>query len=65
MMNRRHLGWRTTVIGAAVASGLPVLAFAADPYPTRPIRVALGFSAGTAMDVVLRVVADRLQARLG
>jgi tripartite-type tricarboxylate transporter receptor subunit TctC len=38
---------------------------AADAYPTKPIRLLVGFSAGGANDLVARAVAARLSPRLG
>ena len=37
----------------------------ADTYPTRPVRVIVGFAAGQAIDIVTRIVAQSLSERLG
>ncbi len=37
----------------------------ADSWPTKPIRVMIPFGAGSATDVVPRIVLDRLSAQLG
>jgi tripartite-type tricarboxylate transporter receptor subunit TctC len=51
------------VLCAAVAiSVLP--AQAADPWPTRPVKIVVPFSAGTA-DLLARIVAEKLQAAFG
>ncbi|MBX9840194.1 MAG: tripartite tricarboxylate transporter substrate binding protein [Xanthobacteraceae bacterium] len=47
---------------AFVALAVPALA--QGRYPSRPIRVMLPFAAGSVSDVTLRVLADRLGARL-
>ncbi|QJP14054.1 tripartite tricarboxylate transporter substrate binding protein [Starkeya sp. ORNL1] len=52
---------------AGLAGAAPIIsapAFAAD-YPTRPIQVIVGFSAGGAMDATIRTVAPTLEKILG
>jgi len=50
------LGLSTLVLATAAA---------AEPYPDRPVKVVVGFAAGGPTDVIARMVADRLSARLG
>jgi len=60
---RRHL----LAAAAASATGLcagPALAQPAN-YPTRPIRILVGYAAGGAVDAIARAIAQRLQADLG
>src|SRR5262245_39133687 len=38
---------------------------AADKYPSRPIRIVQGFSAGGVSDTLARIVGDKLYERLG
>jgi tripartite-type tricarboxylate transporter receptor subunit TctC len=40
-------------------------AFAGDSYPTRPIRLVVGFGAGGPTDIPARFIADRLASLLG
>jgi tripartite-type tricarboxylate transporter receptor subunit TctC len=40
-------------------------AHAADKYPSRPIRIVQGFSAGGVSDTLARIVGDKLGERLG
>jgi tripartite-type tricarboxylate transporter receptor subunit TctC len=57
----RHLA-RLLVVAAATVFVLPA---AAEDYPVRPIRLYLAFPPGGAADIVARLVAQPLSARLG
>jgi tripartite-type tricarboxylate transporter receptor subunit TctC len=52
---------------AAGATVLPIVSriARAQTYPTRPVRIIAGFSAGSTTDIVARLVGQWLQARLG
>jgi tripartite-type tricarboxylate transporter receptor subunit TctC len=50
--------------GAATLPALPRIASALD-YPTRPVRLVVGFPAGNAPDIVARLVSQPLSERLG
>jgi len=49
---------------ATVACAAPLLA-AAQSYPTKPVKVVVGYSAGGAVDAVARAVGQALSASLG
>ena len=49
---------------AAAAPALPRIAAAAE-YPTRPVRVVVGFPAGSAPDIVARLAGQWLSDKLG
>lgn len=53
-----HLAW------AAALPALPRIA-EAQAYPTRPVRIIVGFPAGTTPDVIARLAAQWLSERLG
>jgi tripartite-type tricarboxylate transporter receptor subunit TctC len=49
---------------AAAAPAMPRLALALD-YPTRPVRIIVGFPGGSSSDVVARLIGQTLSERLG
>lgn len=53
-----------TLIACLCASALSTAAVA-EKYPAHPARIMVGFSAGGPVDVVARIVADRLSNKLG
>ena len=58
---RQFLRWATS---AAALSALPRGASALD-YPTRPVRVIVGYAAGSAPDIGARIIGQWLSDRLG
>jgi tripartite-type tricarboxylate transporter receptor subunit TctC len=53
-------------LAAAVTAFSPVARSAsAQTYPTRPVRILVGFAAGGATDVAARLIGQWLTARLG
>src|SRR5262245_57963012 len=57
--NFRHLA-----AGAAALSAVPRIA-SAQPYPTRPVRIIVGFAAGGGYDIIARLIGQWLSERLG
>ncbi|MBS0468370.1 MAG: tripartite tricarboxylate transporter substrate binding protein [Proteobacteria bacterium] len=51
--------------GAACLAACTLGAFAQGSYPTKPVRIVVGFSAGGTTDVVARIMARELTAALG
>src|SRR5215210_4690371 len=55
------------IVGGIVAASalLPPCSAQAQLYPTRPVKVVVGFAAGSGPDVLARTVAQQLAADLG
>jgi tripartite-type tricarboxylate transporter receptor subunit TctC len=58
---------RRAFLRLAAAAALPAFArpASAQAYPTRPVRLIVGYSAGGTADIVARIIAQRLTERLG
>jgi tripartite-type tricarboxylate transporter receptor subunit TctC len=52
-------------MGAGLVAGLLPRDAAAQTYPTKPIRIIIGFGAGGLADITMRILADKLGERLG
>lgn len=60
-MNRRECLATLSMAASAVATG----AWAQATYPSRPVKLVVGFPAGSATDIAARAVGDALGRRLG
>ena len=47
-----------TLLFAACTAG-------AQSYPSKPVRILVGFTAGSSVDVVVRIIAQKLSASYG
>ena len=62
-----HLPRRTLLSLAAGAAALPAVSrnAAADDYPSRPVRILVGFPAGGTTDIIARLIGQPLTERFG
>jgi tripartite-type tricarboxylate transporter receptor subunit TctC len=61
-MQRARAWW--ALVGLTLAAAAPLSARAED-YPARPVTITVPLAAGTGMDVIVRLYADRLSQTLG
>src|ERR1044072_9102965 len=62
MIHRRSF---LQVLGSAPLLPLVPPDARAETYPSRPVRILVGFAAGGNFDLVARVIAERMSERLG
>ena len=48
------------IVSTFLSFGTPMTALAAEPWPTRPVKILVPFSAGGNTDIIARLTADRL-----
>ena len=66
MPNRfRPLGRPVAMLAAAVLALASATAALAQAYPSRPVRILVGFAPGGAMDIVARTVGQKMASGLG
>lgn len=61
-LSRRHLGLAGVLV--ALAAALPLQAMA-QAYPSKPIKIVVGYAAGGAVDAVARAVGQAMSVSLG
>jgi tripartite-type tricarboxylate transporter receptor subunit TctC len=52
-------------IAVLAAAGFTVPGFSQEPYPSKPIRIVVGYSAGGGNDIIVRVMTPEMQKGLG
>jgi tripartite-type tricarboxylate transporter receptor subunit TctC len=63
-MNLQRRQFLHLAVGAAAVPAFPRIA-RGQSYPTRPVRLIVGFPAGGAADTLARLLGQRLSERLG
>jgi tripartite-type tricarboxylate transporter receptor subunit TctC len=59
-----HQSWRIAAISSAILACAAGSA-SAQPYPTQPVKVVVGYAAGSGPDVIARAVSQQLSTALG
>ena len=54
-----------TFAAAALLAGVATPAHAADPYPSKPVKILFGFPAASATDVIARAIGQKLSEKWG
>lgn len=66
MSSMKKILWKTIALFALSLLAPPLVAHAADPvFPSRPLRIVVPFTAGSATDVIARIVMPPLIERWG
>lgn len=60
-----HKILRGVVLGVSLITAMPAAQAQAEKYPSRPVRMLVGFSPGTTSDVFARMIAQKLAERWG
>jgi tripartite-type tricarboxylate transporter receptor subunit TctC len=60
-MNRRSIVRALALSGAAAMAGVTP-AFAQEAYPSKPVRIVIGFGPGSGTDLIARMIAEELRA---
>ena len=68
LLTTSHVNRRAILTGAAALGGMSLLprqARAAEPWPTRPVKLVVPFAAGGTTDILARVVAAKVSEEYG
>src|SRR5689334_11813687 len=63
-MNRSRISAALTVVAMSLLAAAPT-PVRSQAYPSKPVRIVLQFPAGSATDVFARVLAEKMQERMG
>ena len=63
----RKPGWSVFLLfaGIVACASLPVFDSSAQSYPVKPVRILVGFAPGGAVDIIARLVGQKLSENLG
>lgn len=61
-MQRRHFNY---LLSSLAIGGLPLVGSAQGAWPSRPVRIIIGFGPGSGTDIIARLMAEELRQILG
>ncbi|MCS4510020.1 Bug family tripartite tricarboxylate transporter substrate binding protein [Xylophilus ampelinus] len=65
-VSRRRLSFvSAALLGSAAAASVSLPVFAAEPWPSQPLKMIVGFAPGGGNDILARILARELQQSLG
>lgn len=64
-MHRRPALARLAALALAAGPAASPRLFAQEPYPSRPVRIVIGFGPGSGTDILTRMLAEELRGELG
>lgn len=64
-MNRRPALARIVAMALAAGPAAAPRIFAQEPYPSKPVRIVIGFGPGSGTDILTRMLAEELRGLLG
>ncbi len=58
-------GWKSAALLLGLAASLGIASASAQDYPTKPVKLIVGFAPGGTVDVVARIIGESLSRKLG
>src|SRR6266849_5522489 len=63
--DKMKTGWKRAAMLLGLAASFGITSAGAEDYPTKPVKLIVGFAPGGTVDVVARIVGESLSRKLG